>query len=105
MEKTLIGVVDRLRQFWGSVGVTPPLLVGLTLTGVRGWKVLHSPYWYNDLDGTVDRDVVAVPEVVLSDPAIDTDVLLRPIFDFVWNGGGWAGSPNYRDGRWVEPRR
>ena len=105
VESIVIAVVDRLRQFWQVVGVTPPVLIGLTLTGVQGWKVLHSPYAFGSQDGTLDWDVVAPPEVVLSDPAIETDVLLRPIFDFVWNGGGWAGSPNYRDGRWVQPPR
>ncbi len=103
MEERIISAVNRYRQFWQTVAVTPPLLIGLALSGVKGWKVLCSPYSYDDLAGAFDRDVVAPPEVVLSDLATPSDVLLRPLFDFVWNGGGWSGSPNYRDGRWVKP--
>jgi hypothetical protein len=104
MEERIIAALDRYRQFWGRIAVTPPLLIGLTLSGVKGWKVLRGPYDYNDLDSALDRDVVTPPEVILPDFATPSDVLLRPLFDFIWNGGGWPGSPNYRDGKWVKPR-
>ena len=79
------------------------LLVGLTLSGVKGWKVLQEPYGFHDLDGAFDRDFVSVPETELSDLTTPVDIALRPLFDFIWNGGGWPGSPNYREGRWVKP--
>jgi hypothetical protein len=103
MEERVIGAVTVYQKFWERIGVTPPLLVGLTLSGVKGWRALRGPT-YGELEGGFDRDVVAAPEVVLSDLATPPDILLRPLFDFVWNGGGWPGSPNYRDGRWVAPR-
>lgn len=103
MEETVIGGLRQYQKFAQSLGVTPPLLVGLTLSGVKGWKVLRGTYDFNDSDAVLDRDVVSPPEVMLSDLAAPEDVVLRPLFDFVWNGGGWAGSPNYRDGRWVKP--
>ena len=104
MEDRIISAMNRCLQFWQTVGVAPPLLVGLTLSGVRGWKVLRGAYDYDDVDGALDRNVVTAPEVILSDFAIPQDVLLRPLFDVVWNGGGWLGSPNYKDGRWIKPR-
>lgn len=103
MEQNVIGALWQYQKFAESLGVTPPLLVGLTLSGVKGWKVLRGPYDFNDSDAVFDRDVVSPPEVMLSDLAAPADVVLRPLFDFIWNGGGWPGSPNYRDGRWVKP--
>ena len=30
-------------------GVAPPVLIGLTLTGIKGWKALRGPeYWGTD---------------------------------------------------------
>ena len=104
MEERVINGFARCQGFWQTVGVTPPLLVGLTLSGVKGWKVLRGPYGFGDLDATLDRDVVSPPEAILWDFATPADVVLRPLFDFVWNGGGWPGSPNYRNGRWVKPQ-
>lgn len=102
MESSVLARFTKYREFWSLVGAAPPILVGLTLSGVKGWKVLGGLNASSDLDATLDRDVVSTPEVVLSDFAIPADVVLRPLFDFVWNGGGWSGSPNYRDGRWVQ---
>jgi len=103
MEQKVIEVVGRYREFWGAVGVTPPLFIGLTLSGVKGWRLLPGPDSYGDTDGVLDKDVVAPPEAVLLDLASPADVLLHLLFDFIWNGGGFSGSPNYRDGRWVKP--
>lgn len=109
MERVVIAGLATYQKFWQEVGVAPPILISLTLTGVKGWKVLRSPYSYHDLDAVLDRNIVSTPEMILSDFATPTgfstpaDVVLRHAFDFVWNGGGWPGSPNYRDGRWFPP--
>ncbi len=104
MEQKVINTLDGYRKFWQDVGVAPPLLISLTLSGVKGWKVLqgHIGGLY-DSDAVFDRDVVSPPAVMLSDLATPSDVVLRPLFDVVWNGGGWPGSPNYQDGRWFKP--
>ena len=103
MEERVIAGLARYQKFWQEFGVTPPLLIGLTLSGVKGWKVLQTPDAFGDVDAVIDRDVVAPPEIILSDLASPPDLVLRLLFDFVWNGGGWPSSPNYRDGRWVRP--
>ena len=76
----------------------------MTLAGVKGWKVLRGAFGSGDLDASLGREVVAPPEVIVSDLTTPADIVLRPIFDFIWNGGGWRGSPNYRDGHWVPPQ-
>lgn len=103
MEQVVIVALGQYQRFAETIGVTPPLLISLTLSGVKGWRVLRGPYDFNDSDAVLDRDVVSPPEVMLSDLAALADVVLRPVFDFICNGGGWPGSPNYRDGRWVKP--
>ncbi len=104
LEGKVIAALGRYQEFWQTVGVAPPLLVGLTLAGVKGWKVLRGPDDTWDSEAGFDRDIVNPQEAVLSDLAVPADVVLRPLFDFVWCGGGWPGSPNYHDGRWVAPR-
>jgi hypothetical protein len=104
MEGTVIPRFGRYQAFWQAIGVIPPLLIGLTLSGVRGWKVLRGSCAFSDVEGAFDRDVVVLPEVIISDLSTPADLVLRPLFDFVWNGGGWPRSPNYRDGRWLAPQ-
>lgn len=103
MEEKVIGAMNAYKRFWGTLAVTPPLSVSLTLSGVKGWRALIGPA-YGESEAVFDRDIVSPPEVMLSDFATSSDVLLRPIFDFVWNGAGYGHAPSYRDGRWVKLR-
>jgi hypothetical protein len=103
LEESAINAFRTYQKFWESFGVTPPFFVGLTLSGIKNWKVLRWPYDYHDREAVIDRDVIFSPEVIVSDLAVHADIALHPIFDFVWNGGGWPCSPNYRDGRWTRP--
>ena len=95
----------RYKQFWRDVGIAPPLLISLTLTGVKDWKVLQGDIGHLDSDAVFDRDVISPPEAMLSDLVTPADAVLHPLFDVVWNGGGWPSSPNYTDGRWSRPSR
>ncbi len=104
MEQRVIGALTQYQTFAKALGVAPPLLVGLTLSGVKGWKILQGDFDFDEHNAALDRDVVSPPEVMLSDLAAPADVVLRPLFDFIWNGGGWRGSPNYPDGRWAKPK-
>jgi hypothetical protein len=103
MEEKVINALERYQNFWQDIGVAPPILISLTLTGVKDWKVLQGNIGHLDSDAVFDRDVVSPPEVMLSDLSTPADVVLHPLFDFVWNGGGWPGSPNYKDGQWFKP--
>jgi hypothetical protein len=79
------------------------MLVGLTVSGVRGRKIFGGPWPSGEKNETFDRDVLIVPEVLVEDLSVPADVALRPILDMVWNAGGWSQSPTYKDGRWAEP--
>ncbi len=50
-----------------------------------------------------DRDPVVVPEAVANDLEPPPDVVLRPLFDALWNAAGWPRSPHYQGGRWQPP--
>ena len=104
MEDAVISRFANYSRFWSHIGVTPPLLIALTLSGVQGWKVLRGPYSHLDREAAFDRDVVMPPEVIMLDLQLRPMWSCGPLFDFIWNGGGWPASPNYREGRWVKPQ-
>jgi len=100
MEREIIQALKRLNRFWRQIAVEPPLVLGLTLYGVRNQKILVYPNPSFGPAGTFSREVVVVPDVVVDDLSNEADALLHPLFNYVWNGGGWEESPNYREGRW-----
>jgi len=85
-----------------KLGVGPPIVFAATMIGVRGAKLLVSGSAFAMQDvRSIDRDVVELPEVTLEDAITPIDVVLRPLFDALWNSSGLARSWSYSaDGRW-----
>jgi hypothetical protein len=104
LEKSAINAYTSYVQLWGALRLEAPIVVGLALSGVEGRKVFGAPWPHGEIDAKFDRDTVIVPDAVIDDLSIPADIALRPLLEMVWNAGGWAQSPSYRDGRWVGPR-
>jgi hypothetical protein len=104
-ERTLIERTPRLLTLLKAIGVEPPLIIMLSMVGVRGYElaVKHSPGWPTSIDRPIiDRDNLVIPEVVVESFDVDSAKILKPIFDIVWNAAGLQGSKNYDgDGNWV----
>jgi hypothetical protein len=93
------GYLGGLRQ----LGVEPPLVLMLTLEGVRGARYFVSNDIFDDEHVAIDRDVLHLPECVLVEygPQSTTHTAIRPAFDSLWNAVGFAGSRFFsRTGIW-----
>jgi hypothetical protein len=98
VEVNVLQAVTRWQQHvWPVLGMAGPVAFSLTLSGVKGWKVLpvNSDRFFGDHKETLDRDVVMLPELVVQDLATPVPAMLQPLFDLMWNCGGWAKSPSY----------
>ena len=73
----------------------PPYVVLLGLYGVRGARIPQQRDVWPSLWRTVeiDCDELALPPVVLESGAEDLATVLRPLFDVIWQSGGYASSP------------
>jgi hypothetical protein len=96
------------------MGVQGPAAVMLTLSGVGGARIYDGRC--DSERGVIKRDCLEIPEVLLDDYAEladgDTDDppakvvrrtarSLRPIFDILWQAGGYRESPNFdTEGSW-----
>jgi hypothetical protein len=101
IEDELFKFVPMCAAYLMELGVLPPLVVALTLTGVQGMHHREQP----SIDRvrkaipTIDRDVVAVPELLLDAEQLATDprAYLAPIVNGLWQAGGRPGCPRYKD--------
>ena len=62
MEQHAIGTLTQYQRFAQSIGVTPPLLVALTLSGVKGWKLVQGPYDFPDGDAVPQANAASAQE-------------------------------------------
>jgi hypothetical protein len=91
-------LVERLGKYMKALkeyGVGTPLVVMVTLLGVR-----HHLIWHNDdVRDAIDRDNLFLPDFLIEDYDEDPATKLRPAFDALWQAAGWEGSLNYDDKR------
>ena len=104
LETDIIEGLNRYRQGGDRVGVTLPLVVMLGVFGAKGYWVQSERH--NRPNGhTIDRDNLLLPDVMIEDSETETDVLLRPVFDALWQASGWSHCRDYDDqGRHMSTR-
>jgi hypothetical protein len=107
-EECCIMALRHYLQTFERLAVHPPALVMLSWTGVKGYAMYVDEFRYftgRPEDHLIDRDVLAVPEVLIENWQGDAAAILRPCFDVVWNASGYRGSLNYdKDGKWAPKR-
>ena len=87
-----------------DLGVPPPLIVLITLEGVKGaaYKVHSNPF--GDPEPVIERDVVFLPECIINEygEVADYHRAVKPAFDALWNTAGYVSAQTFSaDGVWV----
>ena len=104
LEAALIRCMAAYQRLWETLGVTGPVMAGLTLSGMKG-AMMRAGVAFSFDPEPFTADIVNVPEVVVQDAATPSHQALKPLLDIVWNGGGWPGSPFYTaGGEWKPPK-
>ena len=104
-ERELLTFCKRYMELLTSFSLSLPVIVLVTLVGVRGsiLSVQQRGVFREELT-PVDRDILLLPDVVLQEVDEDLPTVLRPIFDALWNAGGFPRSPSYDiNGVWRDP--
>jgi len=101
-EQELIRATGSYLKLLPQLGIEPPIIVMLSMIGVKGFKMATGPrFVFRSRVPVIDRDILPLPEIVLEDLSGDPAAILRPIFDSVWQSAGLNGSFNYdKDGKW-----
>lgn len=92
-----------------AIGVAPPIVLTISLLGVRGFELsVSGAYSRPDHGGTIEQEDIFLPELIIENyPENPTELsrLLQPIFNTMWNAAGWPRSINYSsEGNWLGRR-
>lgn len=95
-EEQLLKAVRQYFDIQANIGVTPPLIVALSLLNVKGAKMFvgYNPFGMDE-EEKIDRDHLLVPEVMAEGFTSEIPALFKPTFDVVWNACGHPGSYGY----------
>lgn len=95
LEERIISGVARILAVQESLEVALPLVVLVSVMGVRGYKLTPAKPLLVLEEHSIDRDTLFLPEVVVQEMPFDPAKELKPIFDALWNAGGWPKSLSY----------
>ena len=85
-----------------NVGINPPILIMVSLIRVYGYKIgvvlgHRSVITSHSTDSLpfqgITKHKLLIPEVMLQDYEDNIATLLHPVFETIWNAGGWPKSP------------
>jgi hypothetical protein len=100
IEHALIDLVWRFSEFEKLMAVEPPFFVMVTLLAVEGFTMVQPDCGLGTLF-PIDRNEVFLGEVAIDQHDFDSAILLKPIFDSLWQACGSAACPHYgTDGAW-----
>lgn len=103
-ENILIVGLDRYLRLLELVQVEPPVVVMLSLIGVKGYRLCRPDQVMGSVsDYQVDRDTLLLPEALMLSFDEPADKLLQPAFDAIWQCVGYERDRLYQNsgkGRW-----
>ena len=102
-EEALVTYVPHCFEILTTLGCNPPVVVGISLIGVRGQKMALDGHHQLMMgpSGEIDRDVLVLPEILVADLSARAGPLLKPVLDLVWNACGYDGSIYFdQNGNW-----
>jgi len=104
-ESELIKAILDFLPLQRTIGVDPPIVIMLSLTGVLGYTMADARgFMVSDIH-PIDRDVLLTSEITIESFDRDPIEFMRPAFDTVWNAAGFPRSLNYNEaGDWVGQR-
>ena len=104
LEQEIFDVLNAYLFGLQEVGVPPPLIIMFTLEGVQTAIYLVEKNSWGDYRPSLPENLLTLPECILESygTELDHNKSVRPIFDALWNAGGYARSLFFDgDGRWV----
>ena len=103
-EKKMVEALGAYLQVEKDLGLVPPVMVAITLIGVRGAIMsenLEARRRYDQEEQPLDHENLYLPELVAEEYGLQPERILRPAFDTLWQSLGWPRSIYYDgDGNW-----
>ena len=100
IEMEVIRNLRFLLGFQSNLGIEPPLVIMLSLARVRDYRLkpgIPGVYGHSAETSPISlrKDNLLLTDIIIENYEQDIEVLMKPIFDILWNAGGWDGSMNY----------
>ncbi len=102
LEIELMRIVGSYLTGLKNLDVPNPAIVTAAFLEIAGYELAVPFRFSNPNHPTIDRDELIFPDILVEDFAGDMRFVLRPLFDALWNAGGYESCMNYDStGNWT----
>lgn len=105
LERSIIESLSDYLNLMRDLRTPLPIFIFLTLIGVKNHFIPGSrePFFL-PAEHTIGKNILQLPEQIIEEYPTKVDTILKPIFDSLWNAGGYSGDLYYADnGTWSGP--
>jgi hypothetical protein len=96
VEDRIATAVSDYLKYWNEKSVGPPYYLFVSILFAEGFSAITGSMWSDGDRVRLKRRHLLLPSQVLTQAAgTPVTTLLRPTFDLLWNGFGYAGSINF----------
>lgn len=104
-ELTIIKSVSKYLSALNFLSVELPVAIFVTLMGLKGYS-MATVRFHEGESRKIEHDILKLPEVMVETYNVNPEIVLKPLFDVVWNACGFPKSLNYNEeGEWNPERR
>jgi len=86
-------------QLFSELGIEGPYLLSVSILGVREYT-LFIPFQYFFDQYQFNNEYISLPNISINDITDELPIVLKPMFDVLWNSFGIYESLNYINGEW-----
>lgn len=98
------GIINELKRFLAelnSLDISCPIVITVSFLKVNGFNMDSNNFNYIS-QHPVDRDHLFFPEVLINDYSEQIELVIKPIFDSLWQAFGFSKCRHYNDeGEWI----
>lgn len=95
IEDALIESVPIYMNVYKKLNIDLPIFLFVTLVDVKSYRIPGERSWDSSKPYPIDRDIVMILEIIIETKDFEPSMILKPIFDSIWNACGYKGSFNY----------
>ena len=107
LEDIALYYLDSALYVQEKLGVQLPSAVLLSLIGVKDYILVSDKDWHfhfpHHSPFPLNRNEVLLPDTLTEDYGSEPKTIMKPVFDILWNAGGWDQSRSYfgEDDDWI----
>ena len=91
--ESVIEEMNSMLEYYKRIDISTPIVLSCSIMNGLGYSISE----YDDEYGEIDRDALLIPDVIINDSSVPAEIILKPVFDAIWNACGYTHCNAYDD--------